>query len=572
VGTDFVTSVAFDPGGDRVFVASVDGRVHVWDTRTGRPVGDWACHEGPVNAVAVDPEQAVLLTAGHDGTACVLRLADGALVRRLGGPGAGVLDVAPLGGRVAVAGYDGTIRVWELDGSGDPRVLAGHGEAVTSLWAPAGDTLVSGSRDRTVRTWDVASGGATVRSGHGYWVTRVRPAGAGADTVSAGEDGRLVRWAGRDGPAAWSRPDIGTPIWGLACDAAGRRAVAGAAGATWVVDLASGSAERLADLDGQTFRGIACAPDGSTVALGSDRGRVLLYDLDARAVGRELRAPAPGYLSLAAAAADRGVAGRADGAVVLVAGGRRTVVPGAHGTFVYAARRLDADRFATGGFDGVVRVWDLETGGRAALPHGGEAFSLSAPAAGDRLVVAGGGRTAVWDLAAGREAGADERGDTHGFAAVDAAGTRLAVVGESDRLTIRCLPPGDGTATVWELPDDYGCAVEWVPDPAGTAEHQVVVATAHGRLHLVEAATGAARLLHAGHEDWVRQLRVSPDGRHVASTSQNGVGRVFDLHEGTLVGQDALRGRAVAALDVTPTGEIVALDTGGGLAHIDLGP
>jgi WD40 repeat protein len=125
---------------------------------------------------------------------------------------------------------------------------------------------------------------------------------------------------------------------------------------------------------------------------------------------------------------------------------------------------------------------------------------------------------------------------------------------------------------VWSLPDDYGCAVEWVPDPAGAAERRVVVATAYGRAHLVDVATGATRLLHAEHEDWVRQLRVSPDGRYVASASQNGVGRVFDLHAGTAVAQDALRGRAVAALDATPAGEVVALDADGGLGRVDLGP
>jgi WD40 repeat protein len=360
----FVTSVAFDPVGGRVLAAAVDGCVRVWDARTGRRVGRWACHQGPVTAVAVDGGAGVVLTAGHDRTAAVWRLGDGGLVRRLGPLAAGALDVAPVGGRVAVAGFDGAITVWNgAADAGDPLVLTGHGEAVTSLRALDGGTLVSGSRDRTVRVWDLATGRATVRTGHGYWVTRVRPAGAGApDTVSAGEDGRLVRWRGPDGPAVWSRPEIGGPIWGLACDAAGRRAVAGAAGATWLVDLGTGAAERLADLDGQTFRGIACGPDGATVALGGDRGRVVLYDLDARGVRAELQAPAPGYLSLAVSAPDRGVAGRADGAVELVTGGRRTVVAGAHGRFVYAARRLDADRFATGGFDGVVRVWDLATG------------------------------------------------------------------------------------------------------------------------------------------------------------------------------------------------------------------
>lgn len=398
--TGFVTSVAFDPVGNRVLAASIDGRV-----------GAWECHQGPVNAVTVDAAAEVVLTAGHDRSAAVWHVGDGRLVRRVGGLAAGALDAVAVGGRLAVAGFDGSITVWDALGEGDAVVLTGHGEAVTALHALDAGTLVSGSRDRTVRVWDLATGRDRVLGSHGFWVTRVRPAGA-HDIVSAGEDGAVIRWAWPSGVAAWRCDAIGEPIWGLGCDTTGRRAVAGAAGATWVVDLAGGTADRLADLDGETFRGVAFAPDDRTVALGGDRGRLLLYDLDARAVRMTLEEPVPDPLSLAVSGPDRGVVGRADGAVELVAGGTRVVVDDAHKTFVYSARRLAADRFATGGFDGVVRLWNLATGERARLDYGSEVFALSADAAGRRLVAAGGNRVVAWDLATGAEVWArDEGGD-----------------------------------------------------------------------------------------------------------------------------------------------------------------
>ena len=75
-------------------------------------------------------------------------------------------------------------------------------------------------------------------------------------------------------------------------------------------------------------------------------------------------------------------------------------------------------------------------------------------------------------------------------------------------------------------------------------------------------------LFRSEHEDWIRQLRVSPDSRFVLSTSQNGVGRVFDLRRNTLVGRADLDGRTVLALDVTLAGEIVAVAPGGELSRV----
>ena len=124
--------------------------------------------------------------------------------------------------------------------------------------------------------------------------------------------------------------------------------------------------------------------------------------------------------------------------------------------------------------------------------------------------------------------------------------------------------PGPDDLATWRLPDDYASAVEWLRD------HRVVVATAYGRVLTVDVGTGAVRLLHAEHEDWVRQLRVSPDGRYVVSCSQNGVGRVFDLQQDTLVGGADLDGHTVLALDVTPAGEVMALDPGGDLSRVDV--
>jgi WD40 repeat protein len=135
--------------------------------------------------------------------------------------------------------------------------------------------------------------------------------------------------------------------------------------------------------------------------------------------------------------------------------------------------------------------------------------------------------------------------------AFDPVGKRVLAASIDGRVGVWDAATG-ALAGRWEChrgPVNYGCAVEWVPSPGGVPEHLIAVATAYGRVLIVDVGSGAVRVLHAEHEDWVRQLRVTPDGRYVASSSQNGIGRVFDLQRDTLVGRADRDGRIVLAID-----------------------
>ena len=317
-------------------------------------------------------------------------LDDGALIRRFSDLPAGALDVVALGGgRVAAACFDGSIGVWE--GDGRFRVLEGHQQAVTALCLVGDGRLVSGSRDTTLRIWDLATERCLTATGHGDWVTRVRAVGR-RDFISAGENGRLTRRRVTDGGVAWSVGAFREPIWGLACDAFGNDAVVGAAGATFLVDLTTGTAERMDDLSGSTFRAIAFEPDSRTVAMGGDQGELLLYDVASKTVQRTLSPATPTYLSLAAGPDGRAVLGRSDGAVELVDGTSREVVTRAHDFFVYSSRASptsDSPRAASTGRCGCGVCRQAHTHESTTAV---EAFSLSAPGSADRLLIAGGSR------------------------------------------------------------------------------------------------------------------------------------------------------------------------------------
>jgi WD40 repeat protein len=94
----------------------------------------------------------------------------GARVRRFGQHERGVsVAVTPDGQYVVSGSRDKTVRLWELATGKEVRRFTGHEDAVLSVAVtPDGQYVVSGSSDKTVRLWELATGKEVRRfTGHG---------------------------------------------------------------------------------------------------------------------------------------------------------------------------------------------------------------------------------------------------------------------------------------------------------------------------------------------------------------------------------------------------------------------
>ena len=70
-----------------------------------------------------------------------------------------MLRIVPDGNTIATGSYDRTVRLWDIATSTLINTLTGHTSSVNSVaYSPDGNTIATGSEDNTVRLWDTTTG------------------------------------------------------------------------------------------------------------------------------------------------------------------------------------------------------------------------------------------------------------------------------------------------------------------------------------------------------------------------------------------------------------------------------
>tara|TARA_B110000208_G_C11732577_1_gene416949 strand:- start:3 stop:1511 length:1509 start_codon:yes stop_codon:yes gene_type:complete len=179
---DAITAVAFEPTTKQIVSSSKDASIMVWNFKPQLRAYRYAGHTGAVNDVAFSPTGSHLASGGKDGA---VRLwlptvkGNSMVMRAHSGPVRSVAFASD-GNSLLTASDDKSCKIWTIadlqqqrnGGQPTARVrskrrfqasLLGHSNWVNSArFSPDGSLAVSGSDDKTVRIWDVASHACTV--------------------------------------------------------------------------------------------------------------------------------------------------------------------------------------------------------------------------------------------------------------------------------------------------------------------------------------------------------------------------------------------------------------------------
>jgi WD40 repeat protein len=328
-----VTAAAFTFDGRYLVSASQDGTALVRDAVTGAVVSELIGHRGPINTVDLDRDNRVV-TASHDGTALLWDSPTTVVFRGASGTIASGA-VTPDGRLVVTRGEDG-VRSWDVAtvGAGEHEMSVGEGTPGPLAVDPRDANVVVTATDATATVWDLDK-----ESPLKTWrADRVISGLAFAPDASAvavtTDDGRLHVWR-------WDDP-----------------------GANFVRSVPAG-----------TFSlSVSWSPDGRTIATGDEAGTVTEFDAASLERGRSWRAHAdrivaivfsPESKQLLTASTDRTAA-------IWTTSGRAVHVLTTHDVpLASAAWNGTGSRVVTGGVDGTVAVWSVESGKNLTIfrPH-----------------------------------------------------------------------------------------------------------------------------------------------------------------------------------------------------------
>ena len=161
----WANAVRFESTGQAAAVAYDDGTIIMWDIQTGSEIRRFEGeHIGSVNALAVSPDGAFMVTGGADHAVILWEIASGQVIQRFDDHTDAVSSVAfnHDGTRFASGSVDTTIRLWDREAGSLILHLEGHPATVQAMAFRPGnvsreETLISAAQV-DLREWDLETG------------------------------------------------------------------------------------------------------------------------------------------------------------------------------------------------------------------------------------------------------------------------------------------------------------------------------------------------------------------------------------------------------------------------------
>lgn len=414
--TKTIHRLAFDPTGERLAAACMDGAVRIWQTESDNEPLIYEGHRGFVFGVAFSPDGQRVASGGWGGAIHICDAVTGARAMILQGHDSFVHAIvfSADGRRIASSSEDRTVRLWDAS-TGEPvETWRGHDGFVMDVAINHDATLVaSAGQDGTIRLWDASAGRRVqVLDGHTGWTRALafspdsRMLATGSAVHSA--DLEVFLWNTISGRRlgvcdAWAEPGaVDTRSVTFSSD--GQYLVA-VGGGIRTYDVATGSARSPNHVSGHQSLALALAPDGERFVVGEKDGTISVWRIGSDAPEQTISAGESRVQSLAFNQAGTMLAASfSDGTVRMCewdADCRLKETWRAHTKRVNEVAFSPDDRLlASASWDGVIKVWSMPERRllRTLTGHSDEVYSVAFSPDGARLVSCSLDRTIkLWD-------------------------------------------------------------------------------------------------------------------------------------------------------------------------------